>query len=222
MNRIGFKAFACLFSALYCCQSFAAQPQISDEALSTEELREVQSKMSSRQDLSVDFVQLRTSALRPTKPSKSSGKALFAKPARFRWEIEKPLADILLYDGKSLFSYKPGEKTATRFDAQGDRASEIKEVINFVLDFDSLLKRYQIVKSLRHGKDIILTLNPKQDGALSVIDINVDSKSFYVRSLKMSFTNKNTSEFQFSNPAPGVSGPSSFSVPASMKVIEGV
>jgi outer membrane lipoprotein-sorting protein len=128
----------------------------------------------------------------------------------------------LIYDGKSLFSYKPGDKTATKFVTQGDRASEIKEVISFVMDFDSLLKRYQIVKSTRRDKEVHLTLNPKQEGALSVIDITVDGKSFYVRSLKMTFSNKNTSEFQFLNPAPASIQPTSFAVPSAMKIVDGV
>lgn len=222
MVRIFLLTIFCLFSELNGLAAKAAQSQSVDEALSTEELREVQSKLSSRQDLGVDFVQIRTSALRPNKPSKSSGKALFAKPARFRWEIEKPQADVLIYDGKSLFSYKPGEKTATKFVTQGDRAAEIKEVISFVMDFDSLLKRYHIVKATHHGKEIYLTLNPKQEGALSVIDITIDGKSFYVGSLKMTFSNKNTSEFKFLNPIPATIAPASFSVPAEMKIVDGV
>lgn len=211
----------CLFYALVSLNGLAAERPV-EEALSTEELREVQVKLSGRKNLSVDFLQVRTSALRPTKPAKSSGKALFAKPARFRWELEKPQADVLIFDGKNLYSFKPGEKTATRFSTQGEKATEIREVIDFVMDLDALLKRYQIVRSVRVDKDIVLTLNPKQSGTVSVIDINVDSKSYYVRSLKMSFTNKNTSEFIFSNPSPGEISGASFDIPSAMKIVDGV
>ena len=221
MTSIIFRVLLGFFSATYLVEVAAAEKFV-EEALSTEELRDVQSKLSSRKNLRVDFLQLRTSALRPKKPSKSSGKAIFAKPARFRWEIEKPQADILIFDGKNLYSFKPTDKAATRFSTQGERTSEIKEVIDFVMDFDSLLKRYQIVKSVRLNKDIILTLNPKQPGAVSVIDINVDNKNYYVRSLKMSFANKNTSEFIFSNPSSEDMPGTSFEVPSSMKIVEGV
>lgn len=193
-----------------------------DEALSTEELREIQSKMSGRQDMSVDFVQIRTSALRPKKPSKSSGKALFAKPSKFRWELEKPQADVLIFDGKNLFSFKPGDSTATRFKTEGDRAHEIREVIDFVMDFDALLKRYQLVESIRRGDEIALNLKPKSEGAISSIEILVDGKKFFVRSLKMIFNNKNTSEFQFSNAAPASITAKTFAVPETMKIVEGV
>lgn len=221
MNYLFNSLMACLISALFALPS-VGKSKVMEEALSTEELREVQVKLSGRKSLRVDFQQLRTSALRPNKPSKSTGKALFAKPAKFRWEIEKPQADVLIFDGKSLYSFKPGEKTATRFSTQGEKTTEIKEVIDFVMDFDSLLKRYQIVKSVRLNKDIVLTLNPKQPGAVSVIDISIDSKSFYVKSLKMSFSNKNTSEFIFSNPAPAEISTGSFEVPSIMKIVEGV
>lgn len=193
-----------------------------DEALSTEELKELQGKLSKRQDLSIDFQQIRTSALRPKRPSKSSGKALFAKPSKFRWEILKPQSDVLIFDGSNLFSYKPGETTATKYRTQGERASEIKEVIDFVMDFDALLKRYQLNEATRSGHEIFLKLKPKSEGALSGIDITVDAKNYFVRSLKMTFINKNTSEFIFSNPEIGRVDAKSFVVPSSFKIVEGV
>ena len=192
------------------------------EALSTEELRELQSKMSRRQYLSLDFVQIRTSALRPKKPAKSSGTAIFAKPSRFRWEIQKPQGDVLIFDGKNLFSFKPGDQTATRFKTQGEKANEINEVIDFVMDFDALLKRYQLMESTRSSDEIFLKLKPKSEGPIAGIDISIDGKKFFVRSLKMSFNNKNTSEFQFSNPSPVKIDVKSFAVPETMKIVDGV
>jgi outer membrane lipoprotein-sorting protein len=221
MVRAQLRLLICICSIFYSLASFASDPKL-EEALSTEELREVQSKLSRRSSLRVDFVQVRTSALRPKKPSKSSGKALFARPARFRWELEKPLQDVLIFDGNSLFSYKPGDKTATKFATQGERSAEIKEVIDFVMDFDSLMKRYKIVKAVRRGADVMLSLSPNQDHAVAGIDIAVNGKTYYVQSLKMSFINKNSSEFVFSNPTPASVTEASFQVPPGMKIVDGL
>jgi len=192
------------------------------ESLSTEELRELQARLNKRQSLSVRFTQTRTSSLRPKKPSKSSGKALFAKPAKFRWEIEQPSPDVLLFDGRALVNYKPGEKTATRFSAEAERAKEIKEVIDFVLDFDALLNRYAIKEAVRSGNVITMHLKPKAASAINELSIEIDAKSFFVSLIKMSFQNKNTSEFRFSDPSVAELSPGSFSVPEGYKVVEGV
>jgi len=192
------------------------------EALSTEELRELQQKMNQRRELSVKFMQVRTSNLRPNKPSKSFGKAIFAKPAKFRWEVEKPAADVLIFDGSSLLSYKPGEKTATRFKTEAERAREIKEVIDFVLDFDALMSRYNLIESSRQNQGISLRLKPKKTSPLSEISIEIDSKSYFVRLVKMIFQNNNTSEFQFSDPQAAQISPQSFAVPEGLKIVDGV
>lgn len=192
------------------------------ESLSTEELRELQAKLNQRQTLSVRFTQTRTSRLRPKKPATSSGRAVFARPAKFRWEFEKPTADILLFDGRSLISFKPGEKTATRFNAEAERSREIKEVIDFVLDFDALLNRYSIKQALRDKSLIHLTLQPKSVGAISELKISIDGKSFFVTSIKMTFQNRNISEFKFLEPITKAVSADTFSVPAGVQVVDGV
>ena len=192
------------------------------ESLSTEELRELQSKLNRRQNLAVRFTQIRTSSLRPKKPATSSGRAIFAKPSKFRWEFEKPNADVLLFDGRSLISFKPGEKTATRFNSQAERSREIKEVVDFVLDYDALLSRYAIKQAQRVGQDISLTLQPKSAGAISELNINIDGKSFFVSAVKMTFQNRNISEFRFLQPTTGPVSPDAFTVPAGVQVVDGV
>jgi len=199
-------------------QSLAA----SAESLSTDELRELQVKLNQRQNLSVRFTQIRTSNLRPKKPSTSSGRAVFAKPAKFRWEIEKPIADILLFDGRSLISFKPGEKTATRFNSQAERAREIKEVIDFVLDFDALLSRYSIKQAQKDQNEISLTLQPKSTGAIRELKINIDGKSYFVSAIKMTFQNRNISEFKFLDPTTGALPTDAFKVPSGVQVLDGV
>ena len=192
------------------------------ESLSTEELRELQSKLNERQALTVKFAQTRVSSLRPKKPSTSTGRAVFAKPAKFRWEFEKPAADVLLFDGRTLISYKPGDSTATKFSANADRAREIKEVIDFVLDFDALLARYSIKEAVRTKNLITLSLKPKSSSAITDLSIEIDAKSYFVSAIKMSFQNRNTTEFRFSEPSVGAISPDAFSLPKGLKVVDGV
>jgi outer membrane lipoprotein-sorting protein len=192
------------------------------ESLSTEELRELQSKLNERQALTVKFTQTRVSSLRPKKPSTSTGRAVFAKPAKFRWEFEKPAADVLLFDGRSLISYKPGESTATKFNANADRAREIKEVIDFVLDFDALLGRYSIKEAVRAKNLITLSLKPKSSSAITDLSIEIDAKSYFVSAIKMSFQNRNTTEFRFSEPSASAISPEVFNLPKGLKIVDGV
>jgi len=192
------------------------------ETLSTDELRELQNQLNKRKNLTVRFVQKRTSRLRPKKPATSTGRAIFARPAKFRWEFETPAPDVLLFDGRSLVSYKPGEKTATRFSSKADRAKEIKEVIDFVLDFDALLDRYSIKEASKDRHRIMLSLKPKSSSAISELRINVDATNFYVSSIKMVFQNRNISEFEFLEPSTGVVSVDAFKVPAGIRVVDGV
>jgi outer membrane lipoprotein-sorting protein len=194
----------------------------SAESLSTEELRDLQLKLNARKELKLSFQQLRTSALRPLKPSKSKGNAVFSRPDRFRWEIESPQPDILVFDGKNLFNFKPGDTTATRYKTEGDRTREIKEVIDFVLDFDSLMKRYQLVESTKLANAVTLKLKPKTGSAISTVEIQVNTKSNYVQSLKMIFPNKNESSFEFSEPMPLKGDLTSFTPPAALKIVDGI
>jgi|688.fasta_scaffold28114_2 outer membrane lipoprotein carrier protein len=214
--------FSSCVLALVLAAADGAALAASAESLSTDELRELQGKLNQRQNLSVRFTQIRTSNLRPKKPSTSSGRAVFAKPAKFRWEFEKPSADILLFDGRSLISFKPGEKTATRFNSQAERAKEIKEVIDFVLDFDALLSRYSIKQAQKAQNEISLTLQPKSPGAISELKINIDGKSYFVSAIKMTFQNRNVSEFKFIEPTTGVVPMDAFSVPSGVQVLDGV
>jgi outer membrane lipoprotein carrier protein len=224
-KRTGIAALLLIIIILGLSAGVEPQPLMASsttESLSTEELRELQSKLKERQTLTVRFTQTRVSSLRPKKPSTSIGKAVFAKPAKFRWEFEKPAADILLFDGRSLISYKPGDTTATKFSPNAEKAREIKEVIDFVLDFDALLGRYSIKEATRSKNLINLSLNPKSSSAITSLSIEIDAKSHFVTVIKMSFQNRNTTEFRFSEPSTAAISPDAFRLPKGVTVVEGV
>jgi outer membrane lipoprotein-sorting protein len=201
----------------------ASRPAYPADTLSKQDLKDLQTKMSQRQDLALSFEQVRVSNLRPNKPSVSKGHALFQKPAKFRWETITPKPDVVAFDGVNLVNFKPGDMTATRYKADGDRAKEIREVIDFVMDFDSLLKRYKIVSSTKSASGIVLKMSPSvKDSAITSLDISLDAKEALVTGVKMTFQNKNTTEFRFSAPTFTQADRQMFGAPAGVKIIDGL
>lgn len=201
-----------LFSARVCAS----------EMLGVEELKTLQQKMKSASQLSVDFEQTKTNTLRPTKPSRSSGHAVFAKPAKFRWELAKTAGETLIYDGTTLYSLNIKDKVATKYSATADRSLEINEVIGVVLDFDSMLKKYTLSSSIKDGTNVLLTLKPKAESTIDKIEVRVDNATASIKGLKLIFTNKNSSEFQFSNPDRRTPPAKTFDVPKEYKIVEGI
>ena len=191
-------------------------------ALSEDELKTLQQKMKSASQLAVDFDQTKTNTLRPNKPSRSEGHAAFAKPAKFRWELLKPLGETLVYDGSTLYSLNAKEKIATKYSAGADRALEINEVIGVVLDFDSMRKKYNLAESSKDGTTILLKLKPKTPSTIDSIDVRVDMATASIKGLKLFFTNKNTSEFLFTNPDRSVLPSKTFDIPKDFKVVNGI
>lgn len=198
-------------------------PAHAGEEIKKEELKSLQQKMKSATQLSFDFVLLKTNTIRPNKkPSQSNGHASFGKPTKFRWELIKPAGDILIFDGSTLFSLNAKDKIATKYDASGNRALEIKEVIDVVLDFDSMLKKYNLVQAIKEDANVLLKLKPKIAGGIDSIEVRVNNASASLHSLKLIFSNKNTSEFVFSNIDRSVVSPKTFEAPNDYKVINGL
>lgn len=194
----------------------------SAEALSVEELKSLQQKMKAATQLSVDFDQTKTNTLRPNKPSRSSGHAVFAKPAKFRWELVKPPGETLVFDGTTLYSLNTKEKIATKYNASADRYLDIKEVISVVLEFDSMQKKYNVSESTKEGPTITLKLKPKTPSTIDMIEVHIDNATAAIKGLKLIFGNKNTSEFSFSNPDRGILPPKTFDIPKDFKVVTGL
>lgn len=191
------------------------------ELLSTEELRELQLKMKNATQLTVDFTQTTTVAIRPGRQAQSSGKAFFSKPTKFRWELAKP-APLLLFDGLALYDVNETTKIATKYPASGKKTLDIQEVIDLVLDFDSLLKRYKIMETFKEGRTIRMKLQPKAPGALLGIEVTVEAASASIAKIVLTFANKNVNSLEFSNSDRRTLPKSTFEVPKGYKIIEGV
>lgn len=205
----------------FCSMVFQPRQAYPAEVLSTEELRQLQQRMKNASQLSVDFMQVKTNSLRPNKPAKSSGKAVFAKPSKVRWQLTKP-ASTLIFDGETLYELKESDQTATKYTAKGGRAQDTREVIDLVLNFETLLERYKLIESTKENGRIKLKLEPKVAGSLSEIEVGVDSASAAIQNVTLVFSNKNRTRFEFSNPDRRAVPAATFEVPKAYKVIQGV
>ena len=47
------------------------------------------------------------------RPQQSSGVMIFSRPGKFRWQIEKPYAQLLVGDGEKVWIYGPGLRQVT-------------------------------------------------------------------------------------------------------------
>ncbi len=198
------------------------QAALAGTPLGKDELKSLQTKMKSSSQLSVDFTQTTTNPIRPNQKKISTGAASFAKPAKFRWAIQKPKADTLIFDGDTLYSLQDDAKTATSYNAKADRAIEIREVIDLVLDFDVLLKRYEITESSKDERLAHLSLKPHNKNVIDHLEVDVSLATASIERVKMFFSNKNTNELVFSSPDRSPIPANTFQVPAGYKTVSGL
>ena len=166
--------------------------------LNVEELRAFQAKMKSSDALTVDFVQTKYSGLRG-KSTRREGKALFVKPNLFKWMLQTPSKEFKIYDGKSFYDFSPDTATAKRYAPNGAQAQELRQVIDLVLNVDTLLKRYDLVKAEEVGDLIKIRLSPKAPGDLVGIELHFAQKEEFISYLKMDLNNKNSLIHEFKN-----------------------
>ena len=187
--------------------------------LSVEELRAAQSKMKSSDALTVDFVQTKYSGLRG-KSTRREGKALFVKPNLFKWMLQTPSKEFKIYDGKSFYDFSPDTATAKRYAPNGAQAQELRQVIDLVLNVDTLLKRYDLVKAEEVGDLIKIRLSPKSPGDLVGIELHFAKKEEFISYLKMDLNNKNSLIHEFKNPSRAAIPESAFGLPAGVKITD--
>ncbi len=195
------------------------------QTVTENDLKTLQQKLGTLASLSSDFEQERYFASRPTRPVLSSGKAYFAKPGKFRWDLNpkktQKTNEILLYDGN--FLYQLSENKGPKFPAHSSRAKELLRIADLVLDFSVLTKDYKITRSARQKEFMELDLVPKiTSNEIELITVKIDQTSGFIKYLKMLFTNKNSSTFNFSNVQINNVLPDKFNLPAGSTIFNGL
>jgi chaperone LolA len=201
--------------SLLCVLALTSSPLYA-KALSVAELRQIQSTMKAYDSLTVDFVQSRYSDVRK-KSSRREGRAQFAKPNLFRWMLETPKREYKIFDGKSFYDFDPETNTAKRYATSGEQSHELNQMIDLILNFDSLLKRYDVVTAEAVGDLIKIHLKPKAAGDVSGIELHFAQKEQFVSFLKMELRNKNALTHEFKNPSHAAIPETAFALPKGVK-----
>ena len=212
MRSLVFARVLAVVCALVAPRSFAKD-------LSAEDLRTLQSKLKSGDFLAVDFQQTKTTPMRGKK-TKRDGKAIFAKPDKFKWMLETPKQEYKIYDGKDFYDYEPSTKSAVRFSATGPNAYELKQIVDLVLNFDTLLKRYDVVKADEDKGIVSVTLKPKVENEITGVGLKLDLKDSFISYLKFELRDKTVLEHEFKNPVRKPVGDDAFALPKGVKVTE--
>ena len=220
-TKLEAKVLKCFLNFTAVCLLAATPAVVQAKDLSVEELRAFQAKMKSSDALTVDFVQTKYSGLRG-KSTRREGRAVFVKPNLFKWMLQTPSKEFKIYDGKSFYDYSPDTATAKRYAPNGAQAQELRQVIDLVLNVDTLLKRYELVKAEEAGDLIKIQLRPKTPGDLVGIELHFAQKEEFISYLKMDLNNKNSLIHEFRNPSRAAIPASAFAMPAGVKITDSI
>lgn len=187
--------------------------------ITIEQLRAKQAKLKTFEVLSLDFVQMKKKP-KHNRTLKRLGKAIFAKPDRFVWRLETPLKEYKIYDGKDFYDYSPDEKAAVKYRPTGPQSYQLRQIVDLVLNFDSLLKRYELVKAEQDGDDIKVTLKPKTEGEVVSIELGFSEKKSHITFLKMVMSDKVELSHEFTNPSFTSINGNEFSIPSGVKITD--
>ncbi len=199
---------------------FVSSAALLAEAISVEEIKDIQKKMKSSKYLTVDFSQQSYSASRK-RTATSLGRLHCTKPVMFRWMIIKPVPNEWIYDGNQACNYIPDEKLAVCYKSMASMRKNISEIVQLVTNVDSLLSRYNIIKAEMNPKYVMMELSPKTKMSVEKLVIHLDMKKNFISYLKLFYVDKNHSTFVFSNPQHKINDSTLYQVPKGVKVSDG-
>lgn len=186
--------------------------------LNIDQVRALQSNIKETEHLSVDFVQTRFTALRG-KTLKRDGKAQFSRPNLFRWRLDNPTKE-LIFDGKAFYEFDPASKSAAKYAPSGANARELSQIVDLVLNFDSLLKRYDLVSAEDQGKLVKIILKPKTDQEIKTVELHYDKSSDFVSFIAMDLANNNKLTHEFASPQRKAISSKAYALPEGVKVTD--
>ncbi len=90
----------------------AAACLIAAQSASASAIDKLHRFLESTKTMRADFSQI-VVAKNGKKPQQSSGVMMFSRPGKFRWQIEKPYAQLLVGDGEKVWIYDPDLRQVT-------------------------------------------------------------------------------------------------------------
>lgn len=170
--------------------------------------------------LTVDFEQEKKGLRDKTWTRK--GQAQFAKSGKFVWTLLTPTKDVNLYDGKDFYKFDPETNSAVRYAPTGKHATELRQIIDLVLNFDTLLKHYDFVSGDEQDGTVQIDLRPKNAQMnLTAASLTVDKKLGYIGMLKLNLADKTSLTYHFKNPDRAKLKDDTFALAPGVKVKDG-
>lgn len=199
------------------CQNQTLNPI---QALSIEDLKKIQQNIQLSKFLKIDFTQTSVSGLRGRKTVRE-GKAYFLSPDKFNWMLETPVKEYKIFDGTSYIEYSPDTLKAIQHSPQGKQVEQLRQIVDVVMKFDSLLKNYNLISAYRNQL-VYIKLSPKIQNDIKEISLTLDEKSSTVTNVTLDMVNKNKLIHDFRNPIMTPFSPELFKIPANVKVSKGI
>jgi outer membrane lipoprotein-sorting protein len=178
---------------------------------------------SSVQTIEMDFVQTMYRSLRKNKIERR-GHAIFAKPSNFFWSFhdKNNMKENFYYNGKKLSHYIQKDNTVTHYPTHSPVSQDLEQVVELVLDAQTLFKRYDATNVKTGPEFTEVTLVPKgaHHTPIKSIDVKVSATKKYIQEVKINYEEGNYTHFSFLNPKVGPVKPETFIFSNPGKVIE--
>lgn len=173
-------------------------------------------------DFQANFVQLSRNRLYGEE--RRSGRVMFSKPGRMRWNYDAPNGDIIVSDGTTLWAYQADERQAIQ---QNMGQSQLPTAITFLAGTgritDSFTFRLLDANQFRFPNGYVLELRPTTpQPTYERIVFYVDRASFQVVRTAVIDAQGNQNRFDFSNPQVNLNIPLStfrWSPPAGTSIV---
>jgi len=133
--------------------------------------------------------------------------------------LKKPLEEKI-FDGKYFYDYDPQTNSASRYQPNGPKAYALRQVVDLVLNFDSLLKRYELVSAKQEGDTVSVALKPKEASDLDSVELNLSEKNLLITSLKLNLKGGDSLAINFTNVDRKLLSADSFVLPKGVKVTD--
>ncbi len=186
-----------------------------------EVVRHLQERYDSSPDFTADFTQV---VEVPTlgKTLESSGRVLFKRPGRMRWEFARPEKQTIIADGKQLWVYQPDHRQVLKAPFSG--AFQSSTPISFLLGVGKIQQEFtpSLLENDPKGS-LRLKLVPKQSSEIGILVLSVDARTYDLLGAEVTDPLGNVTRLAFQNLKRGVGVDDRqfvFEVPSGVDVVE--
>lgn len=175
-----------------------APAPVADPTCAASATQKVQDRYDGVSDLAGFFVQQTRNVAfgGASEPVAASGRVLFAKPGRMRWEYEKPEPSLVVSDGAVLWIYDPVAGEAQKLTV--DAAYLSGAAIQFLIGDGKILDSFEVTAHECSEARAELELRPREASTYERIDLAVDLDTGWILATTVHDLFGNRTEVAFS------------------------